>query len=162
MSVRLGSPAETARAMLDFGQKRISDKELFFVDGLSAVALPNRFAAASGAEELAGAAVALGLDISERTAHRILQGSIAPAPDVLRELEARRLAQGGAAAAAGGAGVPQKGLKISKGDMDLFARKLEEAFEVISERYYVSLLESPKISVSKSGIKASFEIDREP
>ena len=54
-----------------------------------------------------------------------------------------------------------RGLKISKEDLDLFARKLEDSFDSIASRYYIQLSDAPKIRVGKDSITVKFSVEKE-
>ena len=45
-----------------------------------------------------------------------------------------------------------RGLKIAPEDIESFSRHLEDAFESIAGRYYLSLSKMPKVSVTKNSI----------
>ncbi len=155
--VYLGSAAEvlaTARALAD----EVPDRSRFlFVDDPEEIRVIERPAIAGDAHELASIAESLGLDISERTAHRILAGQIKS----LRPVAARLTHH---------AGTPgerevdlekdRRGLKISKDDVEEFARIMERDFDVIAERYYLSLQGEPRVSVQRDKITVTFDLEK--
>lgn len=156
--VFLGSAADviaTARALADASPNR---SRLLFVDDPNEVSVIERPALAADARELAEVAAALGLPISERTAHRILAGQIKP----LRPVVSRLLHHGGTP---GQQEVDltrdRRGLKLSLDDVDEFSRVMERAFDLIAERYYVGLSSEPRINVTRDKITVTFDLEKE-
>jgi hypothetical protein len=154
VTVYLGSAAEIAATLLDYGSKRLSQKDLLFCDDQSKLPVVLRLAATADAAELASAAKDLGLDISERTAYRILQGQILPLQDIVEVVKPHKQVQGVDIFK------DARGLKLSKEDYASFARALERSFQPIADRYYVSLKRTPKITVRADKISVQFQIDK--
>ena len=102
----------------------------------------------------------MGIEISERTAHRILGGSIAP----LKSIASRLLREKEPAI-----GEPaqidltrdRRGLKISKEDIASFSRTMERDFTDLASRYFLTLSREPKVRVTKDRITVTFDIDKE-
>lgn len=155
--VYLGSAADiiaTARAL---AESSVDASSLLFVNDINEIPVIRRLAVAGDAHELSEIAEGLGLSISERTAHRILAGQI----KALRPVAARLTHH------AGQPGTSEvdlmrdrRGLKISQDDLDSFSRALERDFDYIAERYYLSLADEPRISVSKDKISVTFNLDK--
>lgn len=157
VAVYLGSPAEIVATIRARVRPEIDDSELLFIDSFEALPVLHRLYAAADAVDLQEVAQSLGLDISERTAHRILAHQIKPQRSVVAQLTH-------SADTVGNHEIDllkdRRGLKISNDDLDDFSRLLERDFELIASRYYVSLAGQPKIRVSKNRISVSFEIDK--
>jgi hypothetical protein len=157
VEVYLGSPAEIAATMMEYGHHRLSDKQLLFCDDLSELPLCLRLAACTDAAELADQAQRLGLSLSERTAYRILHNQIQPQKALID-----RIVKGSSVA-------PRKpdifkdsrGLKIADEDIASFSRHLEEAFEAVAGRYYIALTKMPKVTVTKNSIHVRFDFDKD-
>ena len=155
--VFLGSAAEVIATARALAQAEPTASRLLFVDDLNEVPVILRPAVAGDAHELAEVAASLGLDISERTAHRILASQIKP----LRPVAARLTHH---------AGTPgrrevdlmrdRRGLRIADDDAEEFSRIMERAFDFISERYYVSLSAEPRVSVSHDRVTVTFDLDK--
>ena len=156
--VYLGSPAEivaTARARV----RRSSDaSELLFSDTLESLPVLERLSAAADASDLREQAALLGLEMSERTAHRIVSGQIRPLRSVLstimrssdasskqpREIDLLR---------------DRRSLRVSKPDLEEFSRAMERDFSLLAERYYLSLSSTPKVSVGRGRITVTFDLE---
>ncbi len=155
--VYLGSPTEIAATMYAQAAGEIDVSKLLFMDDERTLPVVSRLAFASDSADFIRIAADLGIQISERTAHRIMAGSIAPLRSVsaklLRERETSR-----------GGDKPidltrdRRGLKISKDDLGDFSRAVERDFEDLAERYYLTLTGEPKIRVGKDRITVSIPI----
>lgn len=159
ITVYLGSPAQIAATLLDYGQKSLKREELLFCKDSHSLPLVQRLAAAGDSAEFQEGSAELGLKLSERTAHRILAGQITPLKPLIRSVAGRAKTEQPPKGA-----VLQKdsrGLQISKQDAERFARALESAFEVLGERYYLSLVDMPKIRVKGNAISVRFDIEKE-
>lgn len=159
IDVYVGSPAEIAATLVEQGRVRLTDAQLLFCDDLEKLPVSLRPAAASGdASEFASACADLGLEMSERTAHRVLSGQIAPCVPLLRQLSApERPTQ----ARELDLYQDRRGLRLSEDDLSAFSRALESAFATLAHRYYIELSEEPIIRVGKDAITVKFPFDKE-
>lgn len=157
IDVYMGSPADIVATMVAYGRRRLTDKELLFCDDPNDLPLCTRLGACTDAAELVGTAELLGLGISERTAHRVLGGQVVPQRPLIEQ--AIRTSQRGHKSP--DIFKDSRGLSISKEDLDTFTRHLEDAFEDISERYYLNLTKKPKITVSGDSIHVRFDIEKD-
>jgi hypothetical protein len=112
-------------------------------------------AVAGDARELLEQALALGLDMSERTAHRIISGQIKPLRSIASQLTASEPRPHGEVDLSR----THKGMKMTKADKDSFALEMEKAFSYVSKRYYVRLSSDPKVRVSSNKITVTFEME---
>ena len=115
-----------------------------------------RLRVSADAAELRGQACSLGLEMSARTAHRIVSGEIRPiasvasrltgrsAPPVAREVDLVR---------------DRRGLRVSREDLEEFTRALERDFDLLAERYYLSLSSDPKVRVGRGRITVTFDLE---
>ena len=118
----------------------------------------HRPALGADAAELVEIADELGLSISERTAHRVLAGDLAPLDPALAQ----------AVVEDEPAPTPKpdiyrdrRSLHIHHGDLSSFRRELEKAFDVLSERYYLNLKGEPKVTVGPNEIRVRFSVEKE-
>lgn len=160
LDVFVGSPAEIAATLVERGRSHLSDAQLLFCDDIHSLPVSFRPAVAGDAAELVEVCAELGLDMSERTAHRILSGQIKasrPLLDTLidqqrtvcsheRELDLYQ---------------DRRGLKLSDDDRASFSRALEGAFATLAQRYYIELSDEPIIRVGKDAITVKFPFDKE-
>ena len=129
-----------------------------FADDDARFPLWQRPAASADAAELVKVTDRLGLEISERTAHRILSGELAsldsvwdhaveeeepesePAVDIYKD---------------------RRSVRIHGSDLEDFRRELQGAFDTLSERYYLHLKGEPRVTVAKDEIRVRFQIEKE-
>lgn len=159
ITVYLGNPTEICTALYAHGKNHLDPQKMLFIDDVSTLSVPLQLGACADAREFIETAASLGLDISERTAHRILSQSMEPVSDVLeifkRSLK-RRDSHGEIDLFS-----DRRGLKISKEDLNAFSHDLEKVFEQLADKYYMSLSEVPIITVSKDRVRVTFKIDKE-
>ncbi len=158
VTVYLGSPTEILATLVKNGRKSLTDEQLLFCDDVNSLPVCVRAAAASDATELQKVAENLALPISERTAHRILAGQIDTLIPPLKKISPHH-----AKKQINNVDIykDSRGLKISSEDLDMFARKLEDSFDSIAQRYYIQLSDSPKIRVGKDSITVKFPVEKE-
>jgi len=158
ISVYLGSPSEIVSTLVEYGQQHLDREKLLFCSDPALLGLCERLAVCSDAVELVLVSEDLGLEISERTAHRIISGQIQPLRPLLDMLLPRR-----GASVSGNVDLTKdtRGLKLSREDIDSFARVMEQAFEPLAKQYYLSLSEMPKISVRETSITVRFPFEKE-
>ena len=157
VEVYLGSPAEVVATMHAMARDELPTSELLFNDDVGRLMVWQRPSVAAGACELVDISSELGLDISERTAHRILSGEVAP----LRAVLASMATPSGPAASAPNIFKDRRGLRVTDEDLARFSNALTDAFEDLAERYYVQLRGEPKIVVGKDEIRVRFTVDKD-
>ncbi|WP_455137156.1 ATP-binding protein [Thermophilibacter sp.] len=155
--VYLGSPAEVAATARARAASSVDGADLLFIDSLDELPVIERLRAAADAAELREQAVSLGLEMSERTAHRIVSGQIRPLRSVLSRLERRA-----APAAPGPREIDlqrdRRGLRLSEGDLEEFSRTMERDFSMLAERYYLTLAHEPRVRVSPRRVTVTFDL----
>ncbi len=181
-AVYLGSFAEIAATMRALGEARRplrerlfrrDDPQLMLWEGLSVPQTP---------EKLAQASKELGMEISERTARRIIDGEIAPVPAILTQIkaalspcrgdsDARLMASDGSAVFAGDktakgsaaskpTGKLRRGRKIAltTADREEFSRSVKQAFVELAQRYYLSSAVDVEVHVSRDALTVSIPL----
>lgn len=155
--VYLGSPAEVAATARLRVEPTVEGSDLLFMDSLDALPVLERLHAAADASELCREASALGLEMSERTAHRIVAGQIKPVRSVLSRLR-RPVAPGPAGPREVDLMRDRRGLKVSEGDARAFSRLMGRDFGFLAERYYLSLKGDPRVRVGNGRITVTFDL----
>ena len=153
--VYVGSAAEIAATAHARAPRAASDSDLLFIDDLSELSVLTRLRVAADASELLEQALSLGLDMSERTAHRIISGQIKPLRSVASQLLAEPLREHGEVDLSR----TRKGLKLAKHDKEDFIRELEKAFSLVESRYFVRLTNDPKVHVRSDRITVTFDLE---
>lgn len=152
--VYLGSPAEimaTARRRVKVSAR---GSALLFMESTDELPVLERLAAAVDAHELQDVGAKLGLDVSERTAHRVVSGRIRP----LRSVYSQLLHKDPSASGEIDLMRDRRGLRVAEHDLKAFQKVMEEGFAYLGERYYLTLLEDPRVRVSKDKITVTFDI----
>ena len=153
-----GSPTEILATLHWTAREFLDTSDLMFCEDRSRMLVWHRPALGADAAELVEIAAELGLSISERTAHRVMAAELAPLDPVI--------AQAVVEDEPAGPGAPdiyrdRRSLRIDHTDLDSFRRELEKAFDVISERYYLSLKGEPKVTVGSNEIRVRFSVEKE-
>lgn len=140
--VYVGSPSEivaTVRARIrprDAGRPRVLDT----------------LALAGDAASLQSAAARVGIDMSERTAYRILSGDIRPVRNTGLVLAGK---DAGAEQRTGGVSFAPK---ISAQDRDEFLHAVEDDFASLAERYYLEVTGTPRLRVSGNKVTITLDV----
>ncbi len=156
--VYFGSPSEIAATARARAPRTVDATDLMFIDDISELPVLERLRAAADASELHRVATSLGLDMSERTAHRIVSGQIKPQRNIVARLTHRSGGKVGRPEV--DLGRDQRGLKLSKDDAKDFSREMERAFSMLADRYYLTLSDMPKVRMGKGKITVTFEIEQ--
>jgi hypothetical protein len=158
LEIYLGTPTEAVASMVAHARGRLDARQLLFCDDPQDLPVWLRPAVAGDAAELVSLCASIGLAISERTAHRVLGGELQPLASVLEcvapaaeEPDARR---------------PdiyrdRRGLRLHASDTREFQRRLEEAFDLVAERYYLHLSGEPKVTVGRDTITVRFPVEKD-
>ena len=154
--VYLGSPAEVAATARARAASSVDGSDLLFLDSLDELPVIERLRAAADARDLREQSTALGLEMSERTAHRIVSGQIRPLRSVLSRL--LRRSDGPQSRAEVDLARDRRGLRVSADDASEFSRVMERDFALLAERYYLTLAGAPKVRVSPRRVTVTFEL----
>ena len=156
-TVYLGSMVDAAATMYAFGRQ-------FLVAGeQDEDAAPiKRLGLARDASSLVAAAGDFGIDMSTRSAHRIIAGQVAPLSPLLETLNRERAeAQDGVKKRekrTANALCDHRGLKIAADDLDAFSASLKAAYEQLAESYYLEPDVEPSIRLAADGLHVVFPV----
>lgn len=158
LELYLGSPAEVLATLYSRARPMLDARDLLFSEKTSHLALWQRPAAAADAAELRSSAAVLGLDVSERTAHRVLAAEIAPLRPVLAMLSGTEEPP---EEVAPDIYRDRRTLRLADNDVEAFKRELERAFDVLGERYYLNMKGEPRVHIGPDEIRVRFQIEKE-
>ena len=158
--VWVGSAAEIAATIRRTAHARKNSSELLFVDDVHELGVLERLVVAADAGELLEAAQSVGLEMSERTAHRIMSGQIRPLRSVSSVILHRREPSGEPKQKEVDLKRDQRKLRLSNDDSAAFSRLMERDFDYLAERYYLSLTDEPTVKVSQGKVVVTFHIDQ--
>lgn len=155
----VGTPTELLVTMATECRREIDPSTLLFCDDETRLPVWQRPALAADAADLVRIAESVGLPISERTAHRVLAGEVAP----LKPLRFSAARTGGIKS---GTAIPdiyrdRRKLTIHPADMAEFQAKLEDAFDLLAQRYYLHLKAVPKVTVNGDELRVRFDVEKD-
>ena len=158
MDVYLGTPTEVVATLHALGREDLDVADLMFCEDLERLSIWQRPAACSDAAELTEVCTSMGLAISERTAHRVLAGELAPLEPILTQVAASDEPE-----TPNGPDIyrDRRSLRIHHGDLAAFRRELSRAFDLIADRYYVNLKGEPRVTVGPNEIRVRFQVEKE-
>jgi hypothetical protein len=159
VDVYLGTPTEVLTTLCATARDVLDSADLLFADDASRLAVWQRPAAASDADDLTRTASVLGIAVSERTAHRILAGELGELDPVLALVSAGE--ETASEPAAPDIYRDRRGLRIHHSDLTEFRRELSAAFDSLAEKYYIHLAGEPKITVGRDDIRVRFSVEKE-
>jgi hypothetical protein len=159
VDVFYGSTAEVLATLVMLARFELAEADLLFCEELDRLPVWQRPGACADAGELTAVSEAIGLPVSERTAHRILGGEIAPLRTVVNTVNPT-------APSATEQPTPdiyrdRRGLKIHHSDLAAFRTDLERAFDALASRYYLHLKCEPRITVGRDEIRVRFDVEKE-
>lgn len=152
--VYLGSVAEVVASARRHARPSADRGNLALVDDLSELGVLERLYVATDARELQEVCASLGLELSERTCHRIVGGEIAPTKSVYTQLCGEPISR------ERGSEVDlmrdRRRRRISERDAKDFARIMERDFSYIAERYYLALNGEVRVRMTKDSLVVTF------
>lgn len=164
----VGSPAEVASTLYALGRCELDPHELAFCRDPEALPVTRRLSLAVDAQDLARAAASVGLELSERTARRILDSEIDPlaplASRIAREIAGEGRSAQTTEAASRTAHAPDRaahdarGLKIDADDLARFSNRVAAAFSDLARDYYLDPSVEPQVRVSKDELRVSIPV----
>ena len=156
-TVFVGSPAEIAATVYAHGIETLSAIDRVFCHDVTQLPLVKRLATASDPVDLANLAKTLGLDISSRTARRIIDGQISAQDSLLTLVE---FSVAGQAPGQQRKKAPRKHPKpkLTVEEKYDLAQAVGDAFKPLAKRYYLNGNVEPRISVSSGRIVISIPL----
>lgn len=163
-TVYLGSSTEVAAALYRNARGRTRPAERAFADAADAAPLCSRLASCADPDAFSAAAASLGLELSPRSARRILDGQIAAPRDLTSQvvesiaggLQPDRAGDARADARRGASrphGAGAKGLKLQDADRDELAAAVHAAYRSLAGKYYLDPESAPTVRTGRDGIR---------
>lgn len=159
-TVYFGSPVEVAATLRAYGRR--------WAAGLVEARIPveriapaKRIALCVDAAALSQCACDLGLDVSQRSAYRILQGEVEPLAPLLGILRERSSRDDGDARAGRDGVRDMRGLRIAAEDIDDFSAALKRVWRDLAEAYYLESDVEPVVKVSRDGVQVTFPASKQ-
>lgn len=158
LELYVGTPTEVLATLHATARRTMDYSELMFADDLERLPVWQRPAACADAAELGSVAEALGIPVSERTAHRILAGELSALEPVMVQLQ---VGEDSGPAPAPDIYRDRRSLHLHHTDLTAFQRELLKAFDILAERYYLNLKGEPKVTVGRDSISVRFQVEKE-
>lgn len=157
-TVFIGSPAEIISTLYAYGVSTLSAIDRLFGHDDSSIPLTKRLSRSGDPSSLTEAALGIGLEVSERTARRVLDGEIEEAESVLERVTLNTPKKGTRAQQGKGALTDARSFKLMSQDADLIAESLKEAFKDIAERYYLEEDVTPSVKARRDRITITIPV----
>lgn len=153
-----GTVSEILATMYSNGAAKLDKAQRVFNHDLSTTPYVLRPSFAFEAEDLANAGKELGLDISSRTAHRILKGEISPLPSLLTRLKEESMRTVGKRAPHTGRQHSAQLMKLTDAEMTALKEEVSKLFEPLAESNYLLSNVEPTIRIDRGCLKISIPI----
>ena len=156
-TVFVGSPAEIVAALYAYGTATLSPLDRVFCKDIQSLPLVKRLAAASDAADLAEQAASMGLEVSERTARRVMDGQIEEAQPLLERIvietpndktPAKRKTNRASS----------RSVRLHRDDKAALAESVREGFAEIADKYYLERSIEPQVRVTADRIIVSIPV----
>lgn len=159
VDVRLGSPAEVAATLYGYGLSEVPAAKRAFESGEDAPFLL-RLCFCSDPHDFAQMAEGIGLELSERTARRVMDGEVPLLPSLIERLQHEGFAAKEKRQSARSFRGDGRRLKIEAEDLALMAQRVGEAYRELAPRYYLSEDVEPVVSYGSQAITITIPIEK--
>lgn len=159
--VFVGSPTDIAATLVAYGMATLSPSARAFCPAPDTLPLIKRLAVATDPEHLSALCEAMGLELSSRSARRILDGTIPPVAPLTERLRAESFPA--PKASSKGPRTPradQRGLRLAPEDIDLIKDQINCTMEDIAARYYLEGTGEPDITVGAEAIRITIPLTK--
>ena len=158
-SVYVGSPVEVASTLHAYGASTLSAIDRAFCRDVRQLPLAKRLATTADPASFSALAAEMGLDISERSARRILDGEIDELESLLDRITiAQPSAQGDSRRRQSKQPQGAPAFKLAREDGSLLAAAVKGAFDDIAERYYLEPEVDPTVRSSRDRITITIPV----
>ncbi|WP_102378087.1 ATP-binding protein [Raoultibacter timonensis] len=161
VSVYSGSPTDIAATLYEYANATVSANTRAFTADPEELPVVKRLCLAVDPAGFVELARGIGLEMSERSARRIMDGSIRGLESVAETIAFEQRgpsAKKNRSASSKALSVDPRGLKIEQSDMAAFSEKLQRAFSDLAEQYYLEPGVQPEVRVARDGIHVNFPL----
>lgn len=151
-NVYLGSPSEICATIRARTRLNAQAVRAFAQNDFATLSVVERIALARDAKELQAVAERAGMLMSERTAHRIVREQIQPLKNVCAQEQKPTSYQNGRPSSQ-----DTRPLALTNDDRAEFLDALSSDFQRLAERYYVTIVGTPRLSMGKGTVHVTFE-----
>ncbi len=159
VEVYLGSPAEVCATLYAYGLVAVapSDRAFGCSDDRPYV---ERLGFCADASDFAQVAASLGLEVSERTARRVMDGEVPPLPSLLVRLQSEGFAPKEKRASSRAPRGDGRRLKLEAEDLAMLAQKAQEAYRELAPRYFLNEEVEPSVVYGPQAITITIPIEK--
>lgn len=160
-TVFCGSFTEVASTLYAFGMSVLSPAMRAFATDDDSIPLVHRLATAVDPDGFAVLAESMGLELSSRSARRIMDGTIEPLPSMMERLEAEAFPhpkQPARPKPARSGAAERRSLKLAPEDMRELQDDIAKALGKLSDRYFIRCAE-PEVQVGSTAIRISVPLE---
>ena len=157
-TVYLGSPIEIAATLYAFGKYAQRHGRGDAGASPDDIAPVKRLAYAEDAEDFVRLASRMGLEMSSRSAYRIMKGDVKPLDPLLETLDRRYADTAPKKKKEADLSKDFRGLKIQEEDMREFQEALVHAYALLAERYYLDADALPEVMVCGDQVRVNFPL----
>lgn len=158
-AVFVGSTTEIAAALYQYGLSTLSAVERVFCSDITSLALCKRLATAPDPATLAAYAKELGLDLSDRSARRIMDGAIEPAEPLLDRIAIAEPAKSGSKGARDARQrKAARALHLGEADRAAFVEAIKGSYADLARSYYLEPDVEPSIHLANGTLRVSIPL----
>lgn len=158
-AVFVGSATEIAAALYQYGQSTLSAIERVFCSDITSLALCKRLATAPDPATLAAYAKEIGLDLSDRSARRIMDGKIEPAEPLLDRIAIATPSKTALQRTQGERRrKTARALRLSEADRAAFVEAVKESYGDLARSYYLEPDVEPSIRLANGTLQVSIPL----
>lgn len=163
-TVFVGSPVEVAATIYAYGVSTLSTIDRVFCKDTRELPLTKRLATAPDPDTFATLAGEMGLEVSERSARRIIDGEIDELDSMLDRItfSSSPKTNPGNKGASRKAPIDGRSFRLQKSDAEQLSDSVSGAFSDIAERYYLEPDVEPSVRCSRDRILISIPIVKRP
>jgi hypothetical protein len=162
VEVYIGSPAEIAATLYDYGMTVLSPAVRAFASQAHDVPLIKTLALATDAQEFTDQCANLALPLSTRSARRIMDGTIAPLESVFEQIASALTSTSPELKASKkhASSKDQRGLKLDAPDIEKIKHDVTASLESLCDAYYLEGVGEPRIVVSSDAIRITVPLTK--
>jgi hypothetical protein len=166
-TVYYGSPVEIAATLWDFGRMALSQGTIAFCNDPEELPICKRVALSGTPDEFVRIAASLGVQLSDRSARRIMDGDIQPLAPLADGIDPRKQFSESEPSSPRRETIPPalhcdagkavhakdaRGLKVTDDDLGELRQAVARAYEPLAEGYYLDPSVDPEVRVRKDSI----------
>lgn len=144
-AITIGSPSEIAATLYAYGVSMLSAIDRAFCQDLESLPVTKRLAVASDPKDFQRIAESLGLEMSDRTARRILDGQIQAVQTIIDQIDITSSQESSSKKN------PQRRssrIKLQQDEIETLVKAAHDAFDPVARSYYLDPSVAPHIRIS--------------